>query len=268
MHIIHQSKWWQAQTGTALALQLPVKGPLYFVLAVALAFASILTAVSQVTRQTAKPIVNRSDNPMRTTIHKCEDRDWKVFNLAQTRTLLDDYGYEYDLPWTCEAISLPWLPSAKIIRLRATIQLDDYREATLLQANASSRVWYIPTYFGMVGFPRNEDNPNNLAAFNDLLRVASFRPNDEQLVDLGDLYQSILHMDIAPVTLRDQFQVSNLSTTIEHDTHGTTLTHHESSGDSFQKTPMVWEFYFTNTSKSVRLQNVTRQTLDKYKEDN
>ena len=251
-----------------------VEGPPYFVFAVAVLFAFALTAGAQTTHKKLESNLNQPYNPPHIPTRTCLNQDWNLLNQAQAQALLADYGYEKNLPWTCEAIAVPWLPSAKIIRLRATIQLDDYRAATLLQASPNSRLWLIPTYFGMIAFPRTEEEPHNLAAFNDLLRVAALKAKDDQLVDLCNLYQSILYMDewldpeYAPKTVHDALQVSDIPFAVEHNAHGITLTHRERSGDSMEHNSMVWEFYFTNTPTNTHLTSVRRQTLDNYNEDN
>ena len=241
--------------------------------AIALGFAVIAGA-----QETRRKLPNLDKGlpytPPHAPTRECRTQDWAMLNLPQTKTLLTDYGYEEYLPWTCETIDIPWLTSARIIRLHAIVQLDDYRDVTLIQANPTSRVWLIPTYFGMVGFPNNENNPHNMAAFNDLLRVAALKATDSQLIDLGNLYQSILHMDEwvdperAPKTAGDAQKIDDIEFMTQHDAHGTTLTHRERFGDSFSHTYMVWEFYFTSTGASTRLSRVTRQTIEKYHEDN
>jgi hypothetical protein len=251
-----------------------VEGPPYFVFALAVAFAFALTGGAQTTHKKLNLNLDEPYNRPHIPTHECRSQDWVLLNKPQAQALLADYGYEQNLLWTCEAIDVPWLPSAKIIRLHAAVELDDYRAVTLVQANPNSRVWLIPTYFGMVSFPHTEQDPHNLAAFNDLLRVAALNAKDNQLIDLSNLYQSILHMDEwfdpehTPKIVHEATQISDIAFALQHDAHGTTLTHRERTGDSVSKTYLVWEFYFTNTSGHTHLTNVSRQTLDKYNEDN
>jgi hypothetical protein len=211
--------------------------------------------------------------PVHTDSHPCGYGDLKFLELPSTRALLADYGYEVRPPMTCQAAAVPWVPSAKIIRLKESLDLDDYREFTLLQGSSSSRLWLVPIEFGMVGYPHTADSPHHIAAFNDLLRYASHKPDENMLLELGNLYQFIVGSEEwfdparTPKTVQQALTVNDIQAMTEHDANGLTYKHREFDGDAWTHSYMVWEFYFTNSQHGLRLTNVERGPLDPNTDD-
>jgi hypothetical protein len=211
--------------------------------------------------------------PATTESHSCREADWKFLDLASTRSLLADYNYEIRATFTCLAASVPWLPSARILRVRESLDLDNYRTFAVIQGSTTSRVWVIPIEFGMVLYPHVEGNPHNIAAFNDLLRAASSKPNESMLLELGNLYQFVLgaeqrfdpgHM---PKTVEDRLKVNDVEGMIEHDSHGVVYKHREFNGDQWTHGYMIWEFDFENSAQGLRLRSVERGPLDPSTDD-
>jgi hypothetical protein len=211
--------------------------------------------------------------PVHTDSHPCRTADRKFLDLASTRSLLADYDYEIRAPFTCLAASVPWLPTAKILRIHESFDLDNYRTFAVIQGSATSRVWVIPIEFGMVMYPHVEGNPHNIAAFNDLLRAASRKLDESLLFELGDLYQFVLaaeqRFDPAPMpkTIEDSLKVNDIEGMIEHDSHGVTFKHREFDGDQWTPSYMIWEFDFENSNQGLRLRSVERGSLDPATDD-
>jgi hypothetical protein len=212
-------------------------------------------------------------HPVLTESHPCRDADWAFLDQASTRSLLADYGFDILPPFTCLAASVPWLPSAKIFRMHESLDLDNYRTFTVIQGSATSRVWIIPIEFGMVMYPDVEGNPHNIAAFNDLLRAASRKPDESLLLELGNLYQFLLGAeqwfdpDHMPKTIEDRLKVNDIEAMTEHDSHGVTYKHREFNGDQWTHAYMIWEFDFEHSKQGLRLASVERGPLDPATDD-
>jgi hypothetical protein len=125
----------------------------------------------------------------------------------------------------------------------------------------------------MVGYPNTVDNPHHLAAFNDLLRFAPRKPDENLLYELGNLYQFMVGMEEwsdpahAPKTFRDALMINDVMGMIEKDSKGITLKHREPDGDAWTHIYLVWEFYFERSKDGLRLSNVERGPLDPKTDD-
>jgi len=125
----------------------------------------------------------------------------------------------------------------------------------------------------MVMYPYIEGNPHNIAAFNDLLRAASRKPDESLLPELGNLYQFLLgaeqcfdpkHM---PKTIEDRLKANDIEGMIEHGSHGVTYKRREFDGDQWTDGYMIWEFDFENSKQGLRLASVERGPLDPATDD-
>jgi hypothetical protein len=236
-------------------------------------FLSALTAIAQKPQPILPIDLDAPYNPVHTDSHPCVDRDWELLSQTATKDLLSDYGFELKPPFKCIAAVVPWLPKARIIRLQESQGLDDYRDLTVAQGNPSARIWIIPIEFGMVGYPNTVDSPHHIAAFNDLLRSAIRKPDENQSFDLGNLYQFMVGMEEwfdparGPKTIRDALKINDLMGMMETDSKGITLKHREPNGDSWTHTYLVWKFYFDRTKDGLRLSSVNRGPLDPETDD-
>jgi hypothetical protein len=244
--------------------------------AVFVAFASTICAAQTRTKLAVPEIdsdlpVIQSPSPA---TRECGKAEWNLLNLRSTTALLADYGFGNGVPWMCKAAVVPWSETEQVLRLTATRGLDDYPEVTLVRASASSRVWLIPVYAGMVGYANAENDPHNRAAFNDLLRVSHFVPRNDQLTEVCDLYQFLVGREVrldpsgGPKTVRELISTSDLPISTEHGKDSVTLTHRERFGDRFQAESLVWEFVFVKKSEHFYLSDVSRETLEEYEPEN
>lgn len=95
----------------------------------------------------------------------------------------------------CEALDIPWLGSAQILRFHTPVDVDYSMTYTFIRANATARLWLIHSAEGLVVGP----DPNlaeNLAAFNDLLHAANPRPSDTQLSEVSNIYLFLLEHEM------------------------------------------------------------------------
>jgi hypothetical protein len=204
----------------------------------------------------------------------CGDTDFALMAEAEREGILTDYGYGGSIPWTCEAAIVPWLKTAQIVRLRATEGDDDFLRLTLLRATLHARIWLIPIEHGMVGFAHVVDDPHNLAAFNDLLRVAKLKPREDQILEISNLYQFAVGMEMyidpqrAPKTLREASLLNDVESYTSEGNGYLDVTHRERLGDSWSHEYMVWEFRYETTGDYFRLIDVARQTLADHEKEN
>jgi hypothetical protein len=198
----------------------------------------------------------------------CKEGDWGLLDTAEAKSLLSDYDFDPFNPGQCTTVDVKWMPSAQIVRLKAvTVSVDDFREITLLRASPDSRLWLIPIEKGMVGNPNTPDDPHHLAAFNDLLRAARVRVNDDNVAEVSDLYQFVVGMEMKPgppTTIQEALSRNDISGLVEHKDGFIDFTHREPHGDRWTGSYMVWEFRYSTSGQVARLVDIERKTLKEY----
>lgn len=207
------------------------------------------------------------------TPHNCTEAAYELVFRPETKALIHKQGFESDSLWSlCSQVDLPWLPTARILRIRALVtdHTDDNRELTLIQASPKSRLWVVPIINGMVGYLRNEQNIHNIAAFNDLLSIGNHKVTDKNVEEISDLYQWIVGMQVAvptepgASTLRGILSRSDTEGMIGHRGGNLDYTHRERNGDSWSREYMVWQFRYSTEGDSSRLLDVDRKSLNQY----
>jgi len=123
------------------------------------------------------------------TIRSCNKAEFETSRSDDAKVL---FGKDEDptFRW-CEALDLPWLTGAQILRFHTPIDVDYSMTNTFVRANATAKLWLIHSAEGFVAWP----NPNlteNLAAFNDLLYAAKPQTGDSQLSEVSNLYLFLL----------------------------------------------------------------------------
>ena len=95
----------------------------------------------------------------------------------------------------CEAVDVPWLPNAEILRFHTAIHVDYSSICTIVKATSESPVRLLwAAGEGMVTTP-SPSLPNNLDAMNSLLKsVPALK--DSQLGSAGVLYLFLIHREI------------------------------------------------------------------------
>lgn len=111
--------------------------------------------------------------------------------------VLKAYGYDPNTPWNCTTIDSPWTPSSSLLHFQiVTTETDEFTSFSVINVNGSSYFWVIPTGTGMVGFPHEENDPHNIAAFNALLGTLARNPSSAADWNaLGELYLVLLDQE-------------------------------------------------------------------------
>jgi hypothetical protein len=96
----------------------------------------------------------------------------------------------------CEALDVPWLPNAEILRFHTAIHVDYSLVCTIVKATSESPtrlIWAAGD--GLVATP-SPGLPNSLDAMNDLLRSAQPALLDSQLGSASIIYLFLIHREI------------------------------------------------------------------------
>ena len=91
----------------------------------------------------------------------------------------------------CEALDVPWLPNANILRFHTAVDIDYSYTNTIIKATSESPIWSIGSGEGLVLQP-SPNLPNSLGAMNDLLKSAQPVLKDSQLKSASILYLFLL----------------------------------------------------------------------------
>lgn len=91
----------------------------------------------------------------------------------------------------CEAVDLPWLPEASILRFHTPFQVDYSETFTFVRTTEGSKLCLIRSGEGMYVEP-NPNDPNSLGVLNDLLMGAKPTPDDSALASISNLYLFLL----------------------------------------------------------------------------
>lgn len=126
-------------------------------------------------------------------VRPCTSNENEVGSSAEVTRL---FGDEHPTFSWCEALDVPWLPNAEILRFHTAIQIDYSSVCTIVKATSESHtrlIWAAGE--GMVALPP-PGLPDSLDAMNDLLRSAQPALNDSQLGSASILYLFLIHREI------------------------------------------------------------------------
>ena len=122
-------------------------------------------------------------------------RDSKALDRPEVADLFGRYRYAWrGTRWQfCEIVS-PLIHRYAIFSFFASGGLDDYSKLTLLIERETGQPYLIPVQnHSMVGYPRVEDDPHNIAIFNGLLAAESVHPESAtDWLRLALLYLNII----------------------------------------------------------------------------
>jgi hypothetical protein len=149
----------------------------------ALVFAASFPSTSFVTAQTA--------TLSSSLVRPCTANESAVGASEVIRLLADE---QPTFSW-CEAVDVPWLPTAEILRFHTAIHVDYSSVFTIVKATSESPVRLIRAAGeGMVAMP-SPSLPNNLDAMNSLLKsVPALK--DSHLGSASVLYLFLIHREI------------------------------------------------------------------------
>lgn len=150
----------------------------------ALVFAAPFPMTSFVTAQKAIPSSSL--------VRPCTANENAVGTSSEVIRLFADQRPTFN--W-CEAVQVPWLPNAEILRFHTAIHVDYSSVCTIVKATSESPVRLIwAAGEGMVTTP-SPSLPNNLDVMNSLLKsVPALK--DSQLGSAGVLYLFLIHREI------------------------------------------------------------------------
>ena len=150
----------------------------------ALVFAAPFPMTSFVTAQKAIPSSSL--------VRPCTANENAVGTSSEVIRLLADERPTFN--W-CEAVDVPWLPNAEILRFHTAIHVDYSSVCTIVKAASESPVRLIwAAGEGMVT-TQSPSLPNNLDVMNSLLKsVPALK--DSQLGSAGILYLFLIHREI------------------------------------------------------------------------
>lgn len=190
----------------------------------------------------------------------CTKEDWQFAFLAQSSGLLKSES----LPTSdCKAFALPWLPSAKIVHVTGFAHHDVFVSLAVLRATETSPQRLIKVLRGMNAEKNLENDESNKATFNDLLAISSFRPSEDEMLELGELYLFLSGYppDERPHTTRELMMVNDVLGYVSHEGGWTMVTvHQRKSGPADYRGEWVLGF----ADKGTHLQLVTVQAERSY----
>jgi hypothetical protein len=137
-------------------------------------------------------VTAQAENPGSSLVRPCNANESAVAASAEVVRLFADERPTFS--W-CEAVDVPWLPNAEILRFHTAVHVDYSSVCTIVKATAESPAQLIlAAGEGMVTTP-SPSLPNNLAAMNSLLKSAPSLKNS-QLGSASVLYLFLIHREI------------------------------------------------------------------------
>jgi hypothetical protein len=153
-------------------------------LVLALVFAASFPSASFVTAQTA--------TTSSSLVRPCTANEGAVGGYPEVIRLLADEQPTFS--W-CEAVDVPWLPNAQILRFHTAVHVDYSSVCTIVKATSESPVRLIRAAGeGMVAMP-SPSLRSNLDAMNSLLKSVPAL-TDSQLGSASVLYLFLIHREI------------------------------------------------------------------------
>jgi hypothetical protein len=123
------------------------------------------------------------------------DRDAQALDRPEVAELFGHYRYAWrGTRWQFREIISPLIQHYAVFSFFASEGLDDYSKLTLLINRETGQQYLIPIQnHGMVGYPRVEDDPHNIAIFNGLAAAESVHPETAMdWVQLALLYLNLI----------------------------------------------------------------------------
>jgi hypothetical protein len=144
----------------------------------------------------SQPIILKSqvDHSLDPRIRPCTPAEFATgISEEVTRLIASGPNYGDGKPTfvQCEAVDLPWLPNATILRFHTPVDVDYSSTFTFARATPTSRLWLVRSAEGMVGLP-SVNEPDNLIVINDLLASADPTPEDSELASISNFYFFLL----------------------------------------------------------------------------
>jgi len=192
--------------------------------------------------------------------HDCTREDFQFAYSNEAYQALKLHGMEQLPKGKCRAISLFWLPEAKIVQMTGWQQTDVFVSVTLVRTNAASKIkWIIAT--GGLSVPLNpEDKPDNKVTFNELLAASSARTNLE-MMDLAALYMWMVGHgpDETPHKFSDALKVNDVEGWVQGERPKVVVILHQRMSLFGRPPEGEWRLEFRSDTKELRLVSVSKE---------
>ena len=129
-----------------------------------------------------------SDSKSELQVRPCTARE---FAVGSSQEIADLFSGERPVFNWCEALDVPWLPNANILRFHTAVHVDYSYTDTFIKANSESPFWSILSGEGLVE-QSSPNLPNSLGAMNDLLRSTQPALKESQLKSASVIYLFLL----------------------------------------------------------------------------
>jgi hypothetical protein len=184
----------------------------------------------------------------------CGKADWQFALFAQTSGPLKS---ESPLTHTCRAVSLPWLPTAQIIQVTGVRQIDVFVSITFVRATEESPIRIITALGGLVEKRERENDAANKAVFNELLRIAAYKPTEGQMLDIAILYLFMVGHppDESAKPLEDVLKSSDMLGFVDKENGWTEVTVHRRRS-LYGNPSKKWRLRFRTDNRGVELVSV------------
>jgi len=113
-------------------------------------------------------------------VRPCSNREWTIAFSEEARELTREDLKNFGGFSSCEAVALPFLPGATILRLHTPVDVDYSVTASLFRPDEQSPLRHLSRGIGMAAIP-NPDEPAAVSAINYLMSKAAVRPDEETL---------------------------------------------------------------------------------------
>jgi len=152
--------------------------------------AIVFSAIHASGQDSTKPSLATPEDHSKTTwlVRPCTANETAIGSSPEVIRLFPDERPVFQ--W-CEALDVPWLPNAKVLRFHAAVNVDYSGTAAIIKATSESPIWSIESGEGLVEQP-SPNLPNSLDAMNDLLRSAKPVLKNSQLESASILYLFLL----------------------------------------------------------------------------
>lgn len=185
----------------------------------------------------------------------CDKADWQFATQVETQGRL---GADTLPMQSCRAVSLLWLPSAKIVQLTGWEHTDVFVCVTLIRANDSLPLRVIRVHGGLSADKNREDDEGYKSIFNELLRASNYKPSENQMLDLAGLYMFMVGHppDESPRKLIDLLSMNDVEGMVASKHGWTTVNIHERTSPPLEGAHGEWVLRFHKMKGHLRLASV------------
>jgi hypothetical protein len=148
--------------------------------------------------------------------------------------------------------------AAIIVQVTGWQHTDVFVSYTIVRATETTPLRLIKALGGLVINKDRENDEANKATFNELLRVSGYKPTDDQMLELGELYLFMVGHppDETPKKLGDAMVVDDVTGNVSKTTGWTTVTVHQRLSAPLSDPHAEWILRFQGEKARLRLVSV------------